>query len=764
MTRTVPVAVLLVVLAAGGIAHAQGTGLPSGATLVFEHRKIFDDSKKDGSFIEPDANTTPLLQYFNLAHCNCAKATIGTIGEGTFQYIVRETVQSGLHVPVAFWAGTGCDTQANRTGTSATCMTLDQTSDLDVSFFPGGVTKSFNLFQVVTANTPNNPPTVCPPFDNVSNSIFALVDTTGGTNYNASFAQPAGGLMTDTTSSGIDTKPPPLPATGTIKAVGGDSTIHITWSAPTDNNTDIQYYQALCSNIDGTPALSSPSNGAQYVTTLSLCNASGDPALGSTPLAVSPDEMPVNLSDLNADFANLDSKYICGPTAAGTASALDIGGLTNGTPYQVILVSVDRHGNYTGTYFTSTISPVPSVDFWQDLHDRRSKVEGGLCLLAETYGNDSALTGALRAFRDDTLGASRAGRWLIRAYYATLARLGVHVHGSIALRIAAAILLAPAVALALLWHWLTLYGLLGLIAAAVVWRRRRGALVRRAVRLLRPRATASAAAVVIALVAGRAHADGGGYRPYWEDNDSLDKTRPATGAGAEDVAWHVGVRVGPYVPQIDAQLGTTSPGPYQQMFHSDLHLLTMLDVDRIVWSGFGQVAVGLSAGYFQNTAHTFTITSGSMDDPRAKASDTNTFRLVPTELSATYRFTWLDDNYGVPVVPYVRGGLGYYIWWINGANGRAYACGNDSQVPFCTDGMSRQKHALGATAGVQGAIGLAIRAERIDASTAMSMQQSGIQHAGIYAELSDARIHGFGSDTKLSVGDLTWFAGVDFEF
>jgi len=34
----------------------------------------------------------------------------------------------------------------------------------------------------------------------------------------------------------------------------------------------------------------------------------------------------------------------------------------------------------------------------------------------------------------------------------------------------------------------------------------------------------------------------------------------------------------------------------------------------------------------------------------------------------------------------------------------------------------------------------------------------------IYAELSLAKVDGFGSATKLSVGDRTWFAGVDFEF
>jgi hypothetical protein len=139
-------------------------------------------------------------------------------------------------------------------------------------------------------------------------------------------------------------------------------------------------------------------------------------------------------------------------------------------------------------------------------------------------------------------------------------------------------------------------------------------------------------------------------------------------------------------------------------------------------------------------------------------ADTNTFRLVPMALTATYRFTWLDDEYGIPVVPYVRGGLSYYLWWLS-SNGSIASICNDPAAP-----TSCSNKALGASLGMQGSIGIAIRAERIDASTAMSMQQSGIQHAGIYAELSLAKVDGFGSDSKLSVGDATWFAGVDFEF
>ncbi len=470
MKRFVSVAVLLVVLAAGGVVHAQATtdgSLPNGAAIVFEQRRIYDDSKKDGSFFEPDANSEALLRYFNLAHCNCAKASIGTSGEGTFQYLIRETTLSGVHVPVDLWAGTNCDDVADRPGgSSVTCTKLDALPDVDATLFPGGVFKSFNLFQVVTASTVP-PPVDCPQLDSVRNSVFALVDINGGTNYNYSVSQLAGGLSSDMTTGAIDTKPPPLPAMGTIKAVGGDTTIHITWSPPTSSNTDIALYQALCANVDGSPALSMPSNGPGYVTTASLCTGSDPPPVPAS-LPDLPGEMPVTLS---GDFLNLDSKYVCGTSSSGTASALDIRGLTNGTPYQVILLSIDLHGNYSATYFTSTITP-----------SRSTSAGGGMCLLAEAYGDDSALTGVLRAFRDDTLGASRAGRWLSRVYYATLARLGAYVHGSIALRVLAAVTLAPAVALALLWHWLTLPGLLGLIAAAVAWLRWRKERAHRAIR------------------------------------------------------------------------------------------------------------------------------------------------------------------------------------------------------------------------------------------------------------------------------------------
>jgi hypothetical protein len=760
MTRFVPVTVLVVLLASSGVAVAQSGGgsssgsLPNSAAIVFERRKIFDPTKSGADkYIEPQAQSTQLLQYFNLAHCNCAKANVGKIDvQGTFQYLVHENPASGLHVGVDFIAGTSCDDAAHRVGgASPTCSAvIDSVSDLDMNLnASGGSYRTFNLFQVVNAGSSE---TDCVQVDNASNSIFALVDTTGGKNYNYSASQPVGALSTDGgTASGVDTKPPPPPSSPTANPDEGG--IDLVWKAPTSNATDVAFYQALCATVDNKPARAATSS-ARYVTTKSVCDVDVPDIEKPTPIELDNGELAVTPGD---DFAKLDISFICGEET-GTATSMRIKGLNNGEAYQVILLTIDMHGNFNPQYFDHTITPHLVTDFWEDLHKNAgSHAEGGLCLLAETYGDDSTVARLLRGFRDDTLGGSRIGRWLTEAYYATLGRLGAVIHGSLALRVVAAIVLAPAVTLALLWYWLTLPGLLGLLAAAWWLRRRRRAVTRSARGWSWLRVPVMAAGALVVLGTGRAHA-GGGYQPYWENGEIDDKSKQDVPPGDPSlIQWHAGLRLSPYVPDIDNQVGGTTPGPYAQMF-GGYHILTMLDVDRILWTGFGQVGIGVSLGYWQKTARPFVMGSdpNATDRPR-EPGNKNAFKLIPTELTATYRLTMLDDMYGIPVVPYVRGGLAYYIWWITAPNG--------NYARICDDnGENCGNKALGASLGVRGALGLAIRAERIDASAAMSMQNSGIQHAGIYAELSAAKVDGFGSDSKLSVGATTWFAGVDFEF
>jgi hypothetical protein len=832
MTRLLSVTVLLAVLASGRLARAQtdsgsgttGSGLPNGATIEFQHLKVFKLDKNDqtGEFVETESTSDQRLQSFSLASCNCARADLNghnppdehnPLSAGWFQYLLVESASSGVRFGVDFFTGTDCTDDTNR---PLQCSSLIKSGIQDVDqqlLTAGGTYQSFNLYDVVNGDPRFFNKVPCQQLESTQ-PIYTFVSTTGSqTTFDYQVTQNAGTLSTDSTSStstGVDTLPPKVPSSGTVKANPSDQTINLTWDAQTIRSTDIAYFQALCSDTDGN-VVRGRAAGRRYVTTRQLCPATVD-SLADDDLAAEsfensdsefdlnnqdhvitvanpgPDDVEVNPPSPGSQFGQLNESYICASTQSGTATSLSITGLQNNHHYRIILLTVDLHGNYAVQYFDHTITPIPVTDFWEDLHDRGSETQGGLCLLNETYGDDNDLTNTLRAFRDDTLAASAPGRALVRAYYATLGRLGGLVHGSLALRVVAGVVLAPIVALGLAWHWLTLPGVFALLVLGrLAWRRRR-ALARVAPAWLTVRRASTAAALSVALlVPGLARADK--FQPYWE-TDPLDKSTDSNGvqtndpdydpqfdpalnalpqnnddmrkaaeenAGPAETKWILGVRAGPYTPDIDKQLGGTGRGPYRQMF-GGYAIVPMVDFDRVLWSGFGQVTAGVSVGFLRRSADAFAIDSSPTDAHRTRVPGaTNTFTLIPFALLAGYRFTWLDENYSIPVVPYVRGGIAYYPWWVSApAGGFAEIC--DSNGANCGN------RALGASLGVQGSFGISIRAESISASTAQSIRQSGFQHIGIYGELSIAKVDGFGSDKKLSVGDRTWFGGINFEF
>ena len=700
----------------GGVAHAE---LPNMAEITWN--KVF--IHEDGSFQEP---STPdaLRRYLNLAHCVCSQSGAGT--ETTIKYELGLTVDTNTNRPGEVWVGTECD---NDTIRPMTCRAIDTIADIDLmATRPENI--ELSLYDAINA-TDNT--AACQQREGDA-FVWVLVDADGDNTYDHFANQSLGNTSSTPSGMGvkIDTQPPPLPTE--FAGDSAEAAISLSWTPPESRATDVYYYQALCVGPDGLPALSNPPD-PRYQTVRTLCGLEQDISLEPSEI-VSDD---TGVAALTPELQRLDPAYICGDSTDATATGMLITGLQNSVPYTVVLLAIDYNGNATGTYFTTTITPQPATDFWEDLHDRGSNVEGGFCLLAETYGDDSMLTQALRAFRDETLASTVLGRALIDAYYATLATLGGHVHGSLALRIVAGVVLAPLVVIALLWHALSLPGLLGVVAFLWLVRRRKRLVARFAV-------AGGLGLVLLAPTVASAQA----ITPYWEDD-----------AGDDDeamVRWHVGIRVGPYTPSIDKQFGM-EPGPYADMF-GGYQVLPMLDVDRILWRGFGQVGVGGSIGYMQKSANAWADGTSPTDVDRMRSpGDENTFRLMPIAITGVYRFTWLDDEYAVPVVPYVRAGLSYYLWWMRTNGNTSTACWDGTHDATCD-----KDKAIGATFGVQGAIGLAIRAERVDAAAATSMRQGGIQHAGFYAELSLAKVDGFGSDTKLSVGDTTWFAGVDFEF
>ena len=269
----------------------------------------------------------------------------------------------------------------------------------------------------------------------------------------------------------------------------------------------------------------------------------------------------------------------------------------------------------------------------------------------------------------------RSGAGCHTAYYGSLAKLGAVVHGHLALRIIAGVLLLPLVAIALLWHVADparsaccSSGSAGSYGDEPDSGRSAGALLSRRSRSA-PRAAAALALALLASHPAQAQT------PYWENQSTTDETSTAVADQPARVSWHAGVRLGPYIPGIDKQLGLT-PGPYKAMFGTSSNpnayaVLPMLDVDRVLWRGFGQLGVGVSGGYMSKSAHTFLegCRSERSESPESTARQEHVpprAALAPTS-SIDSRISM--TQYGIPLVPYVRGGLSYYIWWVSTTNG-----------------------------------------------------------------------------------------------
>jgi hypothetical protein len=701
-----------------GDSRAAWAALPGNATVTFRRLLIHEDL--DSSELVEPSTDDQRRTAFNNARCKCSQA--GAANSDFSYELGLDNRTTAVNRPGELWTGPGCDTEttANR---PLVCRKVAELGDLDV-----------------LSTTPAKP--LIP--------VFALVQPTG----TACEARETGArlwLGADGDADGsleywnsaeiaVDTQPPPVPTE--IVATSGESAVNLKWTLPTERISDVRYIQVLCAKADGTPALSKPSNDARFETGKALCNIDdGIPMVASD-----------GTTEVPAWVRSADESYVCASESAVTQ--VRIGGLANGVPYQVAVIAVDLAGNASGVYVTTPVTPAPVTDFWEDLHDKGSTVEGGFCLLARTYGDDSELNQALRAFRDDTLARSAWGRAMIDGYYRASAALAPWVSGAPA-RVVAMVALAPLVLVALAWHVLGLPLCALLVLGAPLLRRsarRRGAARRAAAPRVRPPAAALAASAAcgVALVllgwprAGHAQTS---LEPYWDDEQANDDEYQRS-------RWHAGIRIGPYVPAIDAQFGGAEPGPYEQMFGDSSAILPMLDVDRVLWEGIGQFAVGGSIGYMSKTARAY-ATGGAAGE---RASDKNSFRMIPLAATAAFRLTMLDTRYRVPVIPYLRGGLAYHLWWIEAPDGGV--------ASVCRPGGAtcNENKARGGSLGVVASLGLAVRAEQIDFEAASAMRESGIQHAGFYAEVQASKVDDFGIGNKLAVGDVTWFAGVDFEF
>jgi hypothetical protein len=204
------------------------------------------------------------------------------------------------------------------------------------------------------------------------------------------------------------------------------------------------------------------------------------------------------------------------------------------------------------------------------------------------------------------------------------------------------------------------------------------------------------------------------------------------------------LKFGPYTPNVDDEPGLTGT-PYADAMNNDTMFATIFEVDwqflHLPGINFG---AGIQFGFMQAYARAQTESGG-------ESADYTVLNVMPFALLGVVRVEVLPEFTKVPLVPYFKGGINWYFWWVLGGSG--------SSVEEA------------GTMGWQINPGLAILLDWLDDRSARTIDnEAGINNSYIFFEFLYAQVEGFGRDgyMYLSPNDLaensTFLIGLCLEF
>lgn len=205
----------------------------------------------------------------------------------------------------------------------------------------------------------------------------------------------------------------------------------------------------------------------------------------------------------------------------------------------------------------------------------------------------------------------------------------------------------------------------------------------------------------------------------------------------------VEVRFGRYIPQVDKSV----PGsPYQGVFGKRSRYMFGLEGDwqLLRLPHLGTLGPGLGWGYTRASAQARITSTGML------SAEQTTLAIMPFYLVGVLRADVFAREFGVPLVPYAKVGLGYALWW-------------------ASDGgtTSRENGVLGrgVSYGPQYALGAMFLLDVLDEQTALDADNGiGVNNSYVFAEWFDSELDAFGSKSRLNVGANTWVVGLAIEF
>lgn len=218
------------------------------------------------------------------------------------------------------------------------------------------------------------------------------------------------------------------------------------------------------------------------------------------------------------------------------------------------------------------------------------------------------------------------------------------------------------------------------------------------------------------------------------------------------------LKLGPYTPAVDDN-PSLSGKPYKEIFGGDTMLFSSLEIDwQFVHPPGISLAIGGSAGFMQ------TYANSTMEDTGEKSADYTVLNVIPLAVLLVARVDAMADYLGVPIVPYLKLGINWYVWWVLGAGETASYSWTGS------DGSTHTEKGRGGTLGWQITPGIAFRLDGLDKKAARNFDNEiGINHTYLFVEMLWAFVDHFGNNDHMNLSTDTFakatvLGGLGFEF
>ena len=378
-----------------------------------------------------------------------------------------------------------------------------------------------------------------------------------------------------------------------------------------------------------------------------------------------------------------------------------ISGLINNLSYDVWAEQIDKAKNVSEKSAVVSGTPREVFDYYEFYKNSGGKEEGGFCFITTAvYGSPvHPIVYIYKGFRDNILSRSAIGERFISVYYRYSPYAADFIRDKPLLRVLFALILTP-IAFMLLLIMKPLYLLLifGIILSVVI--------------LFRYSRKSLSFFVLLSVL-----------------------FLPTLLYAESDRSFGVSLNVGDYRPsKIDSENGLTTE-PYKEIFDNKSELMFKLGLDYELFQRLGTLSIGGTAGFWQVVGKgiynygTNTIT---------KSQDTTVFDIVPFELNLMYKFDYYANTLNIPLVPYGKIGLDYYVYWITDAKGDVSNYKNSDGKSF--DGY-------GGKMGYHYAGGIMFLLDWIDSETAADFDMEfGVNNSYLFMEIYKSVVDGFGSD------------------